>query len=82
MFVPFFPSQDAECLACKEVVGKNLDGYEQCIKYYGYEEDVCINQASLSVGLGTAGTTNSWDTECRQDRKAQQRRTRHAPHFY
>ena len=43
------------CRACQEAVGPNLEAFEECQLYYGFQEDVCINQASLS----TAGMADS-----------------------
>eukprot|EP00752_Nemacystus_decipiens_P015677 g13991.t1 len=37
---------DEVCRGCQEVVGTNVDGFEECIRYYGFEEDVCINQSA------------------------------------
>lgn len=46
-------SQDTECRACKEVVGTNVPGFEECQLYYGFSDDVCVNQASLGWLFGS-----------------------------
>lgn len=37
---------DDVCLACQQVVGTNLEAFEECQLNYGWSDDICVNQSA------------------------------------